>query len=267
MDVTTKNIDTYALAKDYSAATLSKRIEEDANPDQVNFSLKDSYLLLGALLKDNDYKVKKESYTIRLKKVDKKWEFVSRDELDEAATGNFLGYMSDADLFTPEEIVKIHFDTLKSFDSEQLSRYLSLENFLVTDNSYNDHIGHVMAEQIHKNFDYEILSSKSDGHKATVKVKITSCDFKNIVTTYETELNAYLKTSKSLADGEEGRREKERQLLLDSIANNDAASTTEVTIQMINDGTSWKMQMTQEIAQAVLGGIDSALADISEDVE
>ena len=55
--VTITNLDAHALAEDYTAAALKKRITCDANPSQVEFSLKDSYLLLGETLKKNDYKL------------------------------------------------------------------------------------------------------------------------------------------------------------------------------------------------------------------
>ena len=76
-----------------------------------------------------------------------------------------------------------------------------------------------------------------------------------------------LQTSQAMAGGAEGRREKERQLLLESIEKNNASTTRDVDITLVNDGTSWKMQMDENVAQAILGGVDSALADVSEDVE
>ena len=61
-------MDTHALAKDYAIAALKKRIEGDANPSQVDFSLSDSYLLLDKTLKNHDYKQVESDIKVQLKK-------------------------------------------------------------------------------------------------------------------------------------------------------------------------------------------------------
>ena len=168
--------------------------------------------------------------------------------------------MADSNLLPPEEVVKIHFGTIKDFDTEQLNIYLSLDSLLDTDDTYSSSIAHAMAEQIRACFDFKILDAKKDERNAQVKVQITSSDFKSIVASYQEQLSGWLQTSQAMAGGAEGRREKERQLLLESIEKNNASTTRDVDITLVNDGTSWKMQMDENVAQA-------ALADVSEDVE
>ena len=67
-DVIIHNLDTHALAKDYAIAALKKRIEGDANPSQVDFSLSDSYLLLDKTLKNHDYKQVESDIKVQLKR-------------------------------------------------------------------------------------------------------------------------------------------------------------------------------------------------------
>jgi len=55
--------------------------------------------------------------------------------------------------------------------------------------------------------------------------------------------------------------------LLKAIQDNTATTSETVEISLTNDGTSWKMQMDQNLAQAILGGVSSTLADVQEDVE
>ena len=265
--VTITNLDAHALAEDYTAAALKKRITCDANPSQVEFSLKDSYLLLGETLKKNDYKLVDTTFDLTLRQKDETWHVVYDENLDNQITGGFLSYMADSNLLPPEEVVKIHFGTIKDFDTEQLNIYLSLDSLLDTDDTYSSSIAHAMAEQIRACFDFKILDAKKDERNAQVKVQITSSDFKSIVASYQEQLSGWLQTSQAMAGGAEGRREKERQLLLESIEKNNASTTRDVDITLVNDGTSWKMQMDENVAQAILGGVDSALADVSEDVE
>lgn len=265
--VTVKNIDANALARDYTAAALKKRITSDANPSQVEFSLKDSYLLLGNTLKNNEYKLKETTFDMNLKCKKEKWTVQHDEDLDNKLTGHFLSYMADSNLLTPEEVVEIHFGTIQEFDTEQLNIYLSLDSLLDTDDTYSSSIAHAMAAQIGRFFDFELLDSKNDQRNATVNMRITSSDFKSIMDNYQENLAVWLQTSEAFSGGAKGRREKERKLLLESIEQNNASTVTEIAISLVNDGMSWKMQMNEDIAQAILGGVDSALADVSEDVE
>ena len=91
-DVIIHNLDTHALAKDYAIAALKKRIEGDANPSQVDFSLSDSYLLLDKTLKNHDYKQVESDIKIQLKKKNNVWEIVEDTDFDNELSGNFLTY-------------------------------------------------------------------------------------------------------------------------------------------------------------------------------
>ena len=55
-----------ALAKEYSRQVMIKQIQNSASPASVDFSLEDCYLLLGNVLKNNDYKSITSDYTITL---------------------------------------------------------------------------------------------------------------------------------------------------------------------------------------------------------
>jgi len=284
-DVIIHNLDTHALAKDYAIAALKKRIEGDANPSQVDFSLSDSYLLLDKTLKNHDYKQVESDIKIQLKKKNNVWEIVEDTDFDNELSGNFLTYMSDSNLLSPKQVVKIHFDTIKKFDAEQLNRYLSLDSLLNTDNTYTSSIAHALAEQIHKSFDYKIKSDSVENNSAKVVVKITSTDFTSILETYQKQISEWVQSSDALEAGlltdgqldshgialqtvlDHIEHEKGREFLLKAIQDNTATTSETVEISLTNDGTSWKMQMDQNLAQAILGGVSSTLADVQEDVE
>ena len=228
-DVIIHNLDTHALAKDYAIAALKKRIEGDANPSQVDFSLSDSYLLLDKTLKNHDYKQVESDIKVQLKKKNNVWEIVEDTDFDNELSGNFLTYMSDSNLLSPKQVVKIHFDTIKKFDAEQLNRYLSLDSLLNTDNTYTSSIAHALAEQIHKSFDYKIKSDSVENNSAKVVVKITSTDFTSILETYQKQISEWVQSSDALEAGLLGRHEKGREFLLKAIQDNTA--TTSETVE------------------------------------
>lgn len=259
--------DTKALAEDFTAASLEKHIELDAGPSEVSFSSGDSSLLLKNLMESGDYKTKTICGDISLKKEEDAWQVVHTSELDNLLTGDFFLYTTDSKLLSPSKITEIHLNAIKKFDAEQLKTYLSLDNLLNTDDEYRSLIAHAIAEQIHQTFDFQINGEETQDTSALVRANITSVDFQTIISTYQSALSEWLKTSESLAVGADGRREKERKLLLETIQNNKAAISHEVEIPLENDGVNWKIQMNDQLSQAVFGDVQDAISSISVDVQ
>lgn len=254
-------IDTKKLAKDFSKASLKKHIEQDAAPTEVTFSIHDSYLLLEKLLQKNNYKTKDITATISLTKEKETWKVLHTPKLQEALTGNFLSYVTDCNLLSPKEIVKTHFNSIKQFDAEQMKIYLSLDTLLETEDEYSNSIVHAIAQQISECFDFKILDEKKEDTEAVVTVSIVSANFHSIMETYEEELSKWLETSESLAVGSEGRRQKEQEMLLSCIENNHNTVSHDVEIHLVNDGVNWKIQMNEEIAEAVFRNVQEELLD------
>ena len=242
-------------------------MELEADPEEVKFSLNDSCILLKKLLEENDYGTETSETEISLKKEGDSWKVIHTSDLDSLLTGDFASYMSDSRLLSPSEIVNAHFGTIKDFDSQQLIIYLSLDQLVDTDDSYNHSLAAAIGEQISRSFDYEITGEDQEDSQADVQVSITSPDFESILSSYEEQLTQWLKTSESLSDGAQGRREKERSLLLSCIEDNEATVSKNITIHLYNDGINWKIQMDSDIAEAVFGDIPSAIGSISQDVE
>lgn len=76
-----KTLNAKSLAKDFSIASLKRHIEQDAVPIDIEFSLRDSYLLLRDLLESKEYKTKTHSADIQLIKKNDTWEMVHTPEL------------------------------------------------------------------------------------------------------------------------------------------------------------------------------------------
>lgn len=263
---TLKVLDGKQLAKDFSSASLKKRIQLDAGSGEAELSMEDSCLLLKNLLKKKDYPTTSVTTDLVLTQKDDTWELNHTQELDSLLTGDFARYTGDPRLLSPSEIVKIHFKTIKGFDAEQLKQYLSLDLLLETDSEYSSSVAGAMADQIQKSFNFKIKEEDCREASALVRVSITSIDFPAIAEDYRKRISKWLKTSQSLAAGSQGRREKEKELLLTCISENTATVSHEVDIPLKNDGTNWKIQMNPEITQAVFGDIEEALSSMSQTI-
>lgn len=261
-----KTLDSKALATDFLKAALKEHIKTSVSSSET-FALEDSYLLLKDLMKSEEYETVSLTADIQLKKAKKGWEIVSTQELDNALTGNFLKYTTDAKLLSPKDIVKVHFDTMKSFSPQDLRAYLHLDSILNTDQQYQTSLGEVLAEQISKHFRYKILKETSDSTQAVVQVSITSVDFHSIINSYKKKASKWLKTSDALSAGTQGRREKEREILISCIKKNKKTSSQKLDIHLVNDGVNWKIQMDDEISNALFGDAKNAINEISKDVE
>lgn len=258
-----------ALAKEYSRQVMIKQIQNSASPASVDFSLEDCYLLLDNVLKNNDFQSITSDYTITLTRSGKFWNIDSPKSLSAAVTGNFSTYVADASLFSPSEVIAIHLDTLKAFDTEQLNRYLALDALFASEETSNRSIVKAIAGQLLNCLDYSITSEtmSDDGKDASVDLDLTSCDFSSIVSSYQEQYTAYLNSSQALEDGTEGRQNHANDLLVNCITTNTKTSTTPVTIHLVNDGNNWRIPQSDEITTALLGNLEEALTTILTQTE
>ncbi len=258
-------IDGKALAKEYSRQAMIKQIQNTATPSGVSFSLEDCYLLLGTVLKDFSSQTITSEYTISLTKFQNIWKIDYPGDLESALTGNFPTHVSDVNLFTPSEIISIHLDTLKQFDSEQLSRYLSLDHIFSGDAQYRRKISRALAVQLLTYLDYSILSEEisSDGASAVVQLELTSCDCRAMMKEYQSQVAAYTQTAQALQDGISGRLNTANKILISCITDNTASTSSPITITMKNDGANWNMEMNDEVGDALLGNLTEAIKEVS----
>lgn len=256
-------IDAKALAKDFISESIVKQLQGEAAPSAVTYSLQDYYLSLHGLLTNKEYDTVSSEHTIRLVKQSEEWEIDEDQQLENILTGSFITYVGNPDLFTPEEMVALQFDTIKQFDKEQMNQFLSLDELFSADDEYKRAISKALAEQILRYLDYQITDSTDDGITAQVSMELTSCDAYSIIQNYTEQLDQYLATSEALEAGISGRLTKSNQILVDSINSNTTSATTAITLTLVNDGATWKLQMDDTMAQAILGNIGDAVAGIS----
>lgn len=267
--VSLKTLDGCQVAKAYSQQTLVKQIENSASPANVDFSLEDCYLLLASVLEENSFDTIKTKYTISLTQKDGVWIIDDHYGFENALTGNFATHVADIDLLSPGEIVAIHFDTLKSFDSEQINRYFALDSYFSGDAEYKRTISHALAGQILTYLDYEILSEtiSKDHSTASVTMQLTSYDSSSVLSNYQKQVMEYTNTAQALEDGISGRLNRANQILISCISENTASTTTEITLTLNNNGGSWVFETNDQISQALLGNISEAMTEVSQQLE
>lgn len=269
--VSLRTLDGEALAKAYSKEVLIKQIQNTASPANVSFSLADCYLLLNNVLQQQQFPAITTEYTINLTRSLPKrtWSIDDPGALQSAVTGNFALHVADPDLFRPAEIVSIYFDTLKGFDSEQLNRFLALDELITGQGDATQTFTSAIADQIITYLDYTILSETiaEDGHDATVSIELTNLDCHAIMEQYQEQVRAYTATSQALQDGYEVRVQKSYELLVKALSENTASAIIPVSISLHNDGSSWQMELTPELSQALLGNFTSAYQEASTELE
>ena len=258
-------IDTKALAKDFDISHLEDAILQDAGShdteDTSSDTLESRYLILNELLKNNQYKTVKTDCTMELRNTgteSENWEIVRTHDLENQLVGGLMTYLSDSDLLSPEETLTVYLNTLKKMDLDQMSDYLGIESLLNAPDEAKSSIASALIEQVHNNFDFKITGSDIQSYRATVEAELTTFDSSAILKAYQAELEEYLASPDAVIDGSQKRYNKSLELLLKNIENNTATTTSAVSIHLINDGVSWKLQDDgQAIGEGIFGNLST----------
>lgn len=255
-------IDAQTLAKDFAVSQLKAEIlaaadSNSQNTEEAITSLEERYLILNRLLKDKEYECVETNCTMQLHNTgDKKekWEINRTHDLENDLVGGLMTYLSDNDILSPEDTLTVYFKTLKDMDKQQMSNYLGVESILNTSDPAKNAIASALVEQVHDNFNCKIKDSRADGYTCTVDTEITTFDSDAILSAYQEELDVYLSSLDAVIDGSQKRYQKSFELLLDSIENNTAVQTAQVSFILINDGASWKLDCENlDLGSAIFG--------------
>lgn len=265
-------IDAKTLARDYAEARLKKEIMADAathsqnTEDQLN-SLEERYLILNELLKSHEYDTVENNCTIQLKNTgeDKEiWEIKRTHSLENDLVGGLMTYLSDSDTLSAEDTLAIYLKTLKNMDTNEMSNYLGVESILNTSDPVKKALATALVEQVHKNFNYEVKNTKTEGYTASIETEITTFDSDAILESYQKELDEYLASPDAVIDGSEKRYQKSYEMLLKYIENNTAVKTAPATFLLVNDGVSWKLENdNHDLGNAIFGTLSNTLAEAS----
>lgn len=264
--------DAETLAKDFRKSHLESEILLAADAENTKadiHSLEERYLLLNDLLTTNEYDSIKRDCTIELRDVgeeESQWEIVQTYSLENDLVGGLITYLSDPDILSPEDTLKVYLNTLKKMSTQEMCSYLGVSSLLNTDDDIKNEIAAALTEQVHKNFDYEIIECTTDGYLSSIEAELTTFDSDAIMESYRNEFNTYLSEVDAVLDGPEIRYEKSCQMLLSHIRGNTAVTTSTVTFALENDGASWKLKDNSEaLGNAIFGTLSSTPTE--EDTE
>ena len=163
---------------------------------------------------------------------------------------------------SPEQAVKNTFDAIKQNDSETASKYIDYDDLLKAGetNEEDDAETDEMVKLILGHFDYKIISSSQEGDEATVQAEITNIDMKTIMGDFVSEA---LVLAFSGLD-EETMEAQMKDKFSDLINREDNQTLTKtVEIKLAKSGSSWKIDMSDETADAIFGGMLSVAEDLN----
>ncbi len=163
---------------------------------------------------------------------------------------------------TPEQAVKNTFDAIKQNDSETASKYINYDDLLKAGETYEEDDAETeeMVQLILGHFDYKIISSSEEGDQATVQAEITNIDMKTIMGDFVSEA---LVLAFSGLD-EETMEAQMKDKFSDLINREDSQTLTKtVEIKLAKSGSSWKIDMSDETADAIFGGMLSVAEDLN----
>ena len=163
---------------------------------------------------------------------------------------------------TPHDAVSDFMDGLKNRDSSVMEKYMddSYVNF-ITNVQGDDAVVERMNEALFRNFSYKIEKIKTKDDVAVAKVSITSGDFSNVLSGYESASYEYITDnlqSDEIAD-KDYLNAKCLEIYVQQVeaaADNGTVLETVVYSPMIDDGYyGWNIIMTDDLMKTVLGNL------------
>ena len=163
---------------------------------------------------------------------------------------------------TPHDAVSDFMDGLKNRDSSVMEKYMddSYVNF-ITNVQGDDAVVERMNEALFRNFSYKIEKIKTKDDVAVAKVSITSGDFSNVLSGYESASYEYMTDnlqSDEIAD-KDYLNAKCLEIYVEQVeaaADSGTVLETVVYIPMIDDGYyGWNIIMTDDLMKTVLGNL------------
>ena len=172
-----------------------------------------------------------------------------------------------------ETTINQAFKALKKLDFETASNYINVDKMMESDDS-TDIDSNFFAQNLFGKLANRIISSeKIDNNTVTVKTEITAVDMKPVLTEYVqkalqyTLANAFANPQLSEEDSDK----KMEEILVECISKEDLAMvTTEVDIKVIKTDKTWKIETSDELSNALLGGLVNAAEELSnffDDIE
>lgn len=167
---------------------------------------------------------------------------------------------------SPDKTVKGMLDSIKSWDTEAMKKYISADDFYAQADMESDSAASAaaMMKLLVANMSYKITGTKVTGNTATVNVDITNIDMKPVFEDMFSQLFSLAFSGVDLSD-QAVVEAKILEILKTSIEKNKATTVTNsVSLNLTKGNDGWVIDEPSEaFLDAVLGGFISAAQDTS----
>ena len=251
-------IDAGALSKDFASSSLREAVKAAAQTGgtESRVSITERYLLLNHLLKTGEYGSVESDCTIKLTNSKNGWTVDHTAALENQLVGGLVSRLADPYILSPEETIEIYLGTIRKMSTDELSRYLGLNDLYSESDDSLRQIYNAMINQVHDHFNYKIQDSTQNGTSAAVNTSITSFDSDAVMERYHSQMDSYLATADAVIEGSDARLAYSRDLLLKCIKENTDVTENTVSFSLKNDGISWKLlDSGQAFGEALFGAI------------
>lgn len=256
--VSITNIDMQALARDLCMEILRRSVEPF--PAQTTSTTSDYYLLLRDTLASGTYKEVTTTATFHLHSDENGWVILADDTLEDELVSGFISYMNDPYILSASEVLSIHLEALKGLTAGEWSEYLAIEDVFATYNTdYYSLIDQEFIAQLAAAFDYEILRCSENENTASAVIRISSIDMTNVLSLYKEKLLSYAASTRSIRDDDIAFSNETARLLLESLQENEQASSTDVDLTFYNNGQNWIVYFDEAFTNAVMGDMEAAI--------
>lgn len=165
-----------------------------------------------------------------------------------------------------EETVRNCFDALKAGDLETASLYMDEDVTDVGDSEDDSMVNSVIVEKVFGALEYNIVSSeKVDDNTVIVKTAITNVDMKPVFAEFFVQALQYA-LANAFSENPPSEEESDAQMtqiFADCMSKEDLAKVTnEVEIKVTKGEENWKLESSDALADALLGGLEGAIEEI-----
>lgn len=173
---------------------------------------------------------------------------------------------------SPEDVLKSYFAAFKAQDTVTMSKLAFTDSSAksssassASSSSLNDskEISKAIAEKLETEIEG---NAKIDGDTATVKAKITAPDTKKILQDcFTKEISSAFSNAFSSSKSSSDTNAEIDKMFKDEITQKDASlTTTEMNVQLVKKDDQWKVKITDNLSDALVGGMIGYLKDLSK---
>ena len=254
-----------ALARDLALETArinaSDLAGEAAAPGRADYAA-----ILESLLSSRARPPVTSEAVIPLTRRDGRWTVAEGGAPIALLTGNLSDYLADPTLTAPDEILSVFLSVLETFTPQQWISFLGISDiFLTRSKSLAPEVDLQYASMIAETFSFRIDDCQIDGNTAVVRVSVTSVDLSAALSRFQEKLLSYAATADSITADEETAADASARLLLEALEETDETAVFHPPVSMTFSETAWIPEFSEEITDACLGGIGSAMQVFSED--